>query len=88
MRLVAAGAPVSVPSSQTLVRNASNVGCHNRYELESRELSYPDYTGQVKVVEKTLADQSYLECRGVLGIVPFGGAKGIRTASHRGKLCK
>jgi len=31
-----------------------------------------------KVIEKTLPGQS-LECRGVLGIVPFGGDKGNRT---------
>ena len=32
--------------------------------------------GHGKVIEKTLSVQSDLDFRGVLGIVPFGGAKG------------
>ena len=32
-----------------------------------------------KVIEKTLPSSSLLDCQGVLDIVPFGGAEGIRT---------
>ena len=39
---------------------------------------FAEVGGHGKVIEKTLPGQS-LECRGVLGIVPFGGAEGIRT---------
>ena len=35
--------------------------------------------GHGKVIEKTLSVQSDLDFRGVLGIVPFGGDRGIRT---------
>ena len=35
--------------------------------------------GHGKVIEKTLPEQSVLDFRGVLGIVPFGGTKETRT---------
>jgi hypothetical protein len=35
--------------------------------------------GHGKVIEKTLLEQSVLDFHGVLDIVPFGGAEGIRT---------
>jgi hypothetical protein len=37
------------------------------------------WKGHGKVIEKTLPEQSVLDARGVLGIVPFGGTEGIQT---------
>jgi len=37
--------------------------------------------GHGKAIEKTLSVQSDLDFRGVLGIVPFGGPRGTRTAN-------
>jgi len=43
--------------------------------------------GQGKAIEKTLPEQSVLDFRGVLGIVPFGGEKYAKCVIKLRKCC-